>query len=96
MKPRSSTNETPYKVQLSEIKNFGPYMVAILNGIGIFTKEDLMNSEYPDIRSKLEENGIKPHLNIFYSIEMGLQDRVWSSITPEERWEVRKCLGLEP
>lgn len=83
-------------MSLQHIKNFGPYMVAILNRIGIFTKEELMESDYPDIRSKLEERGIKPHLNIFYSIEMGLQDRVWSSITPEERREVRKCLGLEP
>ena len=82
-------------MNLSDIKNFGPYMVAILNRIGIFTKEELMESDYPDIRSKLEEKGIKPHLNIFFSIEMGLQDRVWSSITPEEKREVRKCLGLE-
>ena len=83
-------------MSLQHIKNFGPYMVSILNRIGIFTKEELMESDYPYIRSKLEEKGIKPHLNIFYSIEMGLQDRVWSSITNEEKREVRKSLGLEP
>lgn len=82
-------------MQLSDIKNFGPYMVSILNGIGIFTREDLLDSEYPDIRSRLEANGVKPHLNVFYSIEMGLQDRSWSSITPEEKREVKKCLGMD-
>jgi hypothetical protein len=82
-------------VNLSDIRNFGPYMVSIMNEIGIFTKEELLESDYPGIRSRLEQKGIKPHLNIFYSIEMGLQDRVWSSITPEEKREVRKCLGLD-
>ena len=81
---------------LKDMKNLGPYTVGILNEIGIFTMEDLLDADYPGIKVSLEQKGIKPNLNIFYSIEMGLQGRSWSSITPEERREVRKCLGMDP
>lgn len=77
---------------LGGIRNFGPYMVQILNGIGIFTREQLLDTDYRTIRDALVANGVKPHPNIFYSIEMGLQDRAWNSITPEERREVRRML----
>lgn len=77
---------------LGEIRNFGPYMVRILKAIGISTREQLLQTDYRTIRNALVAKGIKPHPNIFYSIEMGLQDRVWSSITPEERREVRRIL----
>jgi hypothetical protein len=77
---------------LREIRNFGPYMVRTLNAIGIFTREQLLSTDYRTIRDALLARGVKPHPNIFYSIEMGLQDRVWSSITPEERREVRRIL----
>ena len=79
---------------LSAIKNFGPYMVKILNAIGIHTKEELLNSSYSKIKSDLEQAGIRPHLNIFYSIEMGLQNRPWSSITPNEKREINALLEL--
>jgi hypothetical protein len=39
--------------QLNEIKNFGPYMVTILHKIGIHTKEDLLNTDYKQIRDAL-------------------------------------------
>jgi len=67
-------------------------MVTILNQIGIYTKEDLLNTDYKHIRDALLNSGIRPHLNIFYSIEMGLQDRVWSDITPQEKMELQKLL----
>jgi hypothetical protein len=73
---------------LSNIKNFGPYMVKIMNEIGIFSREDLLNSDYLKIKNDLISKGIKPHINIFYSIEMGLQEREWFSITPSERREI--------
>lgn len=68
-------------------------MVKIMNGIGIFTKEDLLNADYREIKQKLESKGILPHLNIFYSIEMGLQDRKWSDITFEEKKELQKIIN---
>lgn len=30
---------------LKEIKNFGPYMVKVMNMIGIYSREDLMASD---------------------------------------------------
>lgn len=78
---------------LKEIKNFGPYMVKILNSIGIQTREDLMAADYRKIKSDLEKKGINPHLNIFYSIEMGLQDRRWNDITSVEKKELQKILN---
>lgn len=69
-------------------------MVRILHKIGIFSREDLLASDYKKIKEDLEKEGIKPHLNIFYSIEMGLQDRRWNEITSEEKKEIKKILGI--
>jgi hypothetical protein len=79
---------------LTDILNFGPYMVKTLNQIGIYSKEDLLNTDYLSIRDALIEKGIKPHLLIFYSIEMGLQGRIWSDIKQEEKKEIQKILAL--
>ncbi len=67
-------------------------MVKIMNAIGIYTKEELLNSSYSKIKNELKKLGIRPHLNIFYAIEMGLQNRPWNSITPTEKKEVKALL----
>jgi DNA transformation protein len=77
---------------LEEIKNFGPYMIKIMNLIGINSREDLMASDYKTIKKNLINAGIKPHLNIFYSIEMGLQGKSWNEITANEKNEIQKIL----
>jgi DNA transformation protein and related proteins len=78
---------------LQEIKNFGPYMVNIMHLIGIHSREDLMASDYQTIWKKLVKAGVNPHLNIFYSMEMGLQGRSWHEITADERHEIKKILA---
>jgi hypothetical protein len=82
--------------ELKDIKNFGPKLVNWMNRIGIHTEEDLLNSDYPTIFRKLSEVGVYPHILIFYSIDMGLQDRKWSDITKNEKAELRSILGLPP
>ena len=77
---------------LDEIKNFGPYMVKIMNLIGIHSRKDLMDSDYKTIKKKLINAGVKPHLNIFYSIEMGLQGKSWNEITSNEKNEIKRIL----
>ena len=77
---------------LNEIKNFGPYMVKIMNLIGIYSRKDLMESDYRTIKKELEKAGVSPHLNKFYSIEMGLQDKSWNEITANEKNEIQKIL----
>jgi hypothetical protein len=77
---------------LKEIKNFGPYMVKVMNMIGIYSREDLMDSDYKKIKNELVKAGVKPHLNIFYAIEMGLRDKPWNEITSEEKNEIKKIL----
>jgi len=67
-------------------------MVKIMHEIGIFTKEDLMNADYRQIKAALINKGIQPHLNIFYSIEMGLQNRVWNDITLQEKKEIQEIV----
>lgn len=79
---------------LSELKNFGPYMVKIMHQIGIYSKNDLLQADLRGIYHGLQEQGIKPHLLIFYSIEMGLQDRNWSDIGEEEKRRIREMLGI--
>ncbi len=78
---------------LRELKNFGPYMVKILNLIGIYSRADLMASDFKKIKNELVKVGIKPHLNIFYSIEMGLQNKPWNKISSEEKYEIKRILS---
>jgi hypothetical protein len=80
--------------ELIEIKNFGPKMVEWLHRIGIMNEKDLLRSDYRTIRDKLQAAGIHPHILIFYSIDMGLQDRKWSDITSEEKLELRRILEM--
>ncbi len=68
-------------------------MVKIMNLIGIYSREDLMASDYKKIKEDLVKKRIFPHLNIFYSIEMGLQDKRWNEITLEERKEIQNILN---
>ena len=77
---------------LEEIKNFGPYMVKIMNLIGIHSRDDLMASDYKTIKKNLINAGIKPHLNIFYSIETGLQGKSWQEMTPVQKQEIQNIL----
>jgi hypothetical protein len=77
---------------LDEIINFGPYTVKIMNLIGIYSREDLMTSDYKTIKKNLINAGVNPHLNIFYSIEMGLQGKRWNEITSNEKNEIKRIL----
>jgi len=77
---------------LDTIKNFGPYMVKIMNLIGIHSRDNLMASDYKTIKKNLINAGVTPHLNIFYSIEMGLQGKSWNEITVNEKHEIQKIL----
>jgi hypothetical protein len=77
---------------LDTIINFGPYMVKIMNHIGIHSREDLMDTDYKTIKKNLINAGVTPHLNIFYSIEMGLQGKSWHEITANEKNEIQKIL----
>jgi hypothetical protein len=79
---------------LNEIKNFGPYMVKIMNLIGIYSREDLMETDYKTIKAKLLQAGVAPHLNIFYSIEMGLQGKSWNEISLNEKNEIKRILEV--
>ena len=79
--------------KIEDIKNFGPYMVKIMHQIGIFTEEDLMQTDYVSIQKKLVAQNIIPNILIFYSIEMGLQNRKWNDISSNEKEELKKILG---
>ncbi len=83
-----------HKKEIAEIKNIGPYSVKLLNSINIFSVEDLQNTSYLKIWNDLTEIGVKPHLLLFYSIEMGIQGRKWSDITASEKQEIKELLQL--
>jgi hypothetical protein len=80
---------------ISSLKNIGPYMVRIMNNIGIYTIGDLLSHDYLQIRDKMIEKGITPHILMFYSIDMGLQNRKWSDISPTEKLELRRILDMK-
>lgn len=64
-------------------------MVKIMNLIGIHSRKDLMASDYKTIKKNLIVAGVTPHLNIFYSIDMGLQGKSWKEITPVQKQEIQ-------
>lgn len=68
-------------------------MISWLNKIDIYSEEDLLQSDYLTLKNKLIAAGIKPHILMFYSIDMGLQDRKWSDITPSEKLELKLMLA---
>jgi len=70
-------------------------MVKIMSLIGIHSREDLMTSDYKTIKKNLINAGVTPHLNIFYSIEMGLQGKSWQDISPIQKQEIRNALADE-
>jgi hypothetical protein len=80
---------------LDTITNFGPYMVKIMKLIGIHSRENLLASDYKTIKENLINAGVTPHLNIFYSIEMGLQGKSWQEISPIQKQEIRNALADE-
>ena len=51
---------------LEEIKNFGPYMVKIMNLIGIHSRDDLLASDYKTIKKNLINTEVK-HTLIYFS-----------------------------
>ena len=51
-----------------------------------------MASDYKTIKKNLIVAGVTPHLNIFYSIEMGLQGKSWHEITDNEKKEIQRIL----
>ncbi|MFN4881098.1 MAG: TfoX/Sxy family DNA transformation protein [Bacteroidota bacterium] len=79
---------------LSDIKNIGPKTEQMLHDIDIFSLEDLLQADYREIKKRLIARGIRPHLNMFYAIEMGFQNRTWHSITEQEKREIQHILGM--
>lgn len=79
--------------RLEDMRNLGPYTKGILNQIGIYTEQELLSADYLSISKKLVEKGIQPNLNIFYSIEMAIQDKVWTEISAQEKQEIKTILG---
>ena len=52
-----------------------------------------MDTDYKTIKENLINAGVTPHLNIFFSIEMGLQGTSWNEITANEKNEIQTILG---
>ncbi len=68
-------------------------MVKIMNLIGIYSKEELLATDYITIKHKLLKAGVTPHLNIFYSIEMGLQGKSWHEISTHDKIQIQNILN---
>lgn len=79
--------------KISEIKNFGPKMVAWFTAAGFESESDLLECTYPEIMQRLSAVGVPFHWSIVYSLEMGLQDRPWNSIREEEKQALRAVFG---
>jgi len=72
--------------EISKLKGLGPAAEKSLNGIGIYTKEDLEEVGTVNALMKLKmECNIKPHLNFLYAMVGALENKSWLEIAKTER-----------
>jgi len=73
-------------LKLSALKGLGPKSEACLNGIGIFTREDLelVGAVAAFLKLK-EECATQPSMNFLYAMVGALEDKHWAKIAKEEK-----------
>jgi len=69
-------------------------MIKIMKLYGIYSREELMALNYQKIKEELVMAGVRPHLIVFYSIEVGLQSRRCTDISLDNKLEIRKILSI--
>ena len=72
--------------EISKLRGLGHAAEKSLNGIGVYTKEDLENIGPVQALIRLEkECNVKPHLNFLYAMVGALKNKSWLEIAKTER-----------
>ena len=75
---------------VSAIRNIGPKSVPGFARAGLHTADAVRALGAVEAYRRLILAGTRPHFIGFYALAMGLQGRLWSDITPQEKAELRR------
>ena len=75
---------------VTSIRNLGPAMAEAFARAGIHTAEEIARLGTDAAYARLLETGHRPHFIAYYVIELGLQGRGFTDITPAEKAALRK------
>ena len=74
---------------VSSIRNLGPKSEAMYARAGITSAEEVRELGAEEAYLRLLEAGIRPHFIGFYALWLGLQDRPWNDLDPDEKSVLR-------
>lgn len=75
---------------VSSIKNLGPASEKGFARAGITSADQVRDLGPDETYRRLLANGTRPHFIGYYALVMGLQGRLWNTILPDEKLELRK------
>lgn len=76
--------------RVSTIRNLGPKVEQMFARAGIHTAEEIFELGAEESYRRLLKSGVRPHFIGFYCIYLGLQNRPWTDLSPEEKSGLRK------
>jgi hypothetical protein len=76
--------------RVSSIRNLGPKVEQMFAKAGIHTAEEIFELGPEEAYRRLLKAGVRPHFIGFYCIYLGLQNRPWNDLSPEEKSDLRK------
>lgn len=75
---------------VSSIKNLGPASDKSFARAEIHSAEEIRKLGADETYRRLLASGTRPHFIGYYALVMGLQGRLWNTILPDEKLELRK------
>jgi DNA transformation protein len=79
---------------LSELRNFGPRSMAMLEAIGIRTSSELEARGAIDVYIRLKQAGQPATLNMLWALEGALSGRDWREVARDDRLRLLTELEL--
>lgn len=78
--------------EISRLRNLGGKSEAWLNGIGVFTLDDLKRLGSVEIYRLLRQQGINGTLNLVYAIEGAINDLDWRELPPQMKADLKAAV----
>lgn len=75
--------------RVSTIRNIGPKVEQMFARAGIHTAEEIFDLGAEASYRRLLKAGVRPHFIGFYCIYLGLQNRPWNDLPPDEKAALR-------
>lgn len=75
--------------RVSTIRNLGPKVEQMFAKAGIHTAEEIRDMGAEEAYRQLLKAGTRPHFIGFYCIYLGLQNRPWNDLSPNEKKTLR-------